>query len=336
MVAATWLRLATAIVLSTPGAARAAAATKVACVGDSITVGARSSTPAQTYPAQLGVLLGADFQVMNFGVGGTTLLRSGDSPYVNTPQYGASGTYAPDIVLIMLGTNDAKAANWSKSAAFNGDYKSLLAHYGGLASHPKIFVMLPPPVFGDNPYGISPNNFTSGVVPAIRKVAADTASPLIDVYTALAGAGADFLDNVHPRDVGNAQIAETVFRILSGAPGPDAAAPDVSARPDARDSGATETATPDAPTPVIDSATAHDVTPDLTPITDAAGGAAGGASGGAGGTSGTGGSRPDASSSSSSGCSTAGGPPGDLGGAVVLLGFLLPRRRRRRRRSRRD
>src|SRR5205807_1443471 len=98
MVAATWLRLATAIVLSTVGAARAAAATKVACVGDSITVGARSSTPGKTYPAQLGVLLGVDFQVMNFGVGGTTLLRSGDSPYVNTPQYGASGTFAPDIV----------------------------------------------------------------------------------------------------------------------------------------------------------------------------------------------------------------------------------------------
>ncbi|HXI55562.1 MAG TPA: GDSL-type esterase/lipase family protein [Polyangia bacterium] len=333
MVAATWLRLATALVLSTVGAARAAAATKVACVGDSITVGARSSTPAKTYPAQLGVLLGADYQVMNFGVGGTTLLRSGDSPYVNTPQYGASGSFAPDIVLIMLGTNDAKAANWSKSAAFDGDYKALLAHYAGLGSHPKIFVMLPPPVFGDNPYGISPTNFTSGVVPAVKKVAADTATPLIDVYTALAGAGADFLDNVHPRDVGNAQIAETVFRVLSGAPSPDAGAPDVAATPDARDSAVTETAAPEAPAPVIDSAPSHDVRTDLTtPADDAAGGAAGGGGGGAGGSSGatgTGGNSSGATGSSSSGgCSTGGGGARSWSSAILLVGLWLLARRR--------
>jgi hypothetical protein len=244
-----------------------------------------------------------------------------------TPHYGASGTFAPDVVLIMLGTNDSKAANWSKSAAFDGDYKALLAHYGGLASHPKIFVLLPPPVFGDNPYGISATNFTSGVVPAVKKVAADTATPTIDLYTALAGAGADCLDNIHPRDVGNAQIAQMVFRVLTGAANPDAGAPDVAAMPDARDSGAPETAIPDAPTPVTDGVpeASADLVPAAPPPADATGGSAGG---GTGGSPGTGGNAPGAASSSSGGCSAAGGVSRQGTSAILLVGLWLLRRRR--------
>ncbi|MFV0269607.1 MAG: hypothetical protein ACK5HT_20995, partial [Draconibacterium sp.] len=48
---------------------------KVACVGDSITFGARLNNPDQhSYPAQLQLLLGKKYQVENFGVGGSTLL----------------------------------------------------------------------------------------------------------------------------------------------------------------------------------------------------------------------------------------------------------------------
>ena len=57
---------------------------QVACIGDSITFGARLTFQDEdSYPAQLQTLLGEDFQVHNLGVGGCTLIRKG-SPTVWT------------------------------------------------------------------------------------------------------------------------------------------------------------------------------------------------------------------------------------------------------------
>ena len=53
---------------------------RVACVGDSITEGAGASG-GNSYPSQLGKMLGEKWTVGNFGVSGTTMLKKGDSPY---------------------------------------------------------------------------------------------------------------------------------------------------------------------------------------------------------------------------------------------------------------
>jgi len=195
----------------------AGAAIKLACVGDSITAGSGASGPAKTYPAVLGARLGATYQVGNFGFSGATMLANGDIPYVRSPPYPSSAVFLPNIVVIMLGTNDSKPQNWSQKAAFDGDCKALVAHYAGLPTHPRVFLVLPPPAYGNNVYGISPTNIANGVVPAIRTVAAETATPLIDVYTALSNLNQDFPDNVHPNDDGAARIAETVFMAVSSA-----------------------------------------------------------------------------------------------------------------------
>jgi acyl-CoA thioesterase I len=258
MTARSWFRVATATALLLAGGSHARAAIKVACVGDSITVGARSSTPAQTYPSQLGARLGAGYTVGNFGVGGTTLLHNGDSPYVGAGQYGPSGAFAPDLVVIMLGTNDSKPANWSKRAAFDADYKALIAHYAELPSKPRVFVALPTPVFGTNPYDISAANLTDGVVPAVRKVAIDTGMPIIDLYAALMGEGANFPDNVHPNDAGNTKIADTVFRALIAVSPP----PDAGSDAPAGDGGGNEVGPVAADAlPAVDTPAAADVPP---------------------------------------------------------------------------
>ena len=49
----------------------------VACVGDSITNGTY-------YPFDLWMLLGSNYTVGNFGVGGTTASLNSFSPYMNT------------------------------------------------------------------------------------------------------------------------------------------------------------------------------------------------------------------------------------------------------------
>src|SRR5690606_36000640 len=74
---------------------------KVACVGASITGGHGIESPGErAYPGQLQALLGRRSRVANFGVGGTTLLRKGDSPYWDTPAYQDALRFAPDVVFI--------------------------------------------------------------------------------------------------------------------------------------------------------------------------------------------------------------------------------------------
>lgn len=131
-------------------------ATKVACVGDSITAGYLSSC-GLNYPNQLQSLLGDGFAVSNYGVGGTTLLRKGDNPYWKTPAFRAAAASDADVVILMLGTNDAKVWNWGRHAAeYPGDYHDLISVFSSMPSKPRIRIMTPPPLYQDGRYGSAP------------------------------------------------------------------------------------------------------------------------------------------------------------------------------------
>lgn len=85
---------------------------RVACVGNSITFGAGiPNREANAYPAQLQAYLGDGYEVRNFGVSATTASPRGDHPYTATEAYRASLDFAPDIVLLKMGTNDTKPQN---------------------------------------------------------------------------------------------------------------------------------------------------------------------------------------------------------------------------------
>jgi lysophospholipase L1-like esterase len=190
-----------------------ARAAKIACVGDSITYGYGLSDPnTQSYPAVLQGLLGSTHSVRNFGVSGTTLLKSGDQPYWNTTDYGASGDFAPDVVVVMLGTNDAKAQNWAHESDFASDYHDLVTHYRSLGA--LVYVAAPPPVYDPGAYSIPPDVVNNQVVPLVRQVAMNENAPLIDVYAALSNQPNDFSDTVHPTADGAKVIAQTVEAAL--------------------------------------------------------------------------------------------------------------------------
>ena len=85
---------------------------RVACVGNSITYGAGiPNRDANSYPAQLQAYLGDGYEVRNFGVSGTTASPQGDHPYTATAAWRASRDFAPDVVLLKMGTNDTKPQN---------------------------------------------------------------------------------------------------------------------------------------------------------------------------------------------------------------------------------
>src|SRR5256885_2347791 len=118
-----------ALILLFPLVALAAGpTTRVACVGDSITFGAGlRDRESNNYPARLQHSLGSDWEVRNFGVSSTTVLKRGNKPYVREKAYAQALEFKPDLVVIMLGTNDTKhrddAIPDSEKALDNWQYK---------------------------------------------------------------------------------------------------------------------------------------------------------------------------------------------------------------------
>ncbi|MEN8908200.1 MAG: cellulose binding domain-containing protein [Clostridiales bacterium] len=188
---------------------------KVACIGDSITQGWGNNftTP---YPKALQNLLGSDYTVKNYGVSGTTMLKKGNSPYWNTSQYKDSSNWLPDIVIIMLGSNDAKSYNWQYKSEFLANSIEMINHYKDLASHPIVYVATSPTVYNGTTgnYGITNQIVTGEVVPLTKQASKETECVLIDVNTATQGMPQNFPDYVHPNDDGYLIIAKTVLNII--------------------------------------------------------------------------------------------------------------------------
>ncbi|HTJ77934.1 MAG TPA: sialate O-acetylesterase [Rariglobus sp.] len=194
---------------------------KVACIGDSITYGAFLQDPStQSYPPQLQALLGNDFIVTNYGVSGRTMLKNGDSPYWNTGQYPQSIGSNPDIVVMMLGTNDSKPQNWVYQSEFLSDYKDMIQSYRATNSHPMILVNTCPTVAGPDTGAITNSIVTGQIVPLVRQAAADMECPIADVNTGTANIPLDFPDNVHPNIAGAGAIASMVASAIVGPQAP--------------------------------------------------------------------------------------------------------------------
>ena len=203
------------IILAVGTLATAAEPIRVACVGDSITYGAAiKNRAANCYPTVLGKLLGKGYEVRNFGVNGATLLKKGDRPYWRLGAFKAATDFAPQIVIIKLGTNDTKPQNWSKAAGdFEADLRALAAHFRGLPSAPKVYLCLPVPVYQDR-WGINEKTVTTGVIPVIQKVAKAEKLPVINLYQALSGKPKMFPDKIHPNAAGAEVMAKAIFASL--------------------------------------------------------------------------------------------------------------------------
>jgi acyl-CoA thioesterase I len=189
---------------------------KIACVGDSITFGSGvENRETNNYPAVLGRMLGSKFEVKNFGVSGTTVLKAGDHPYWQADAFKAVDDYRPNAIVLKLGTNDSKPQNWKYAARFEADLRELVDHFQALPSKPRIWLCLPVPVY-ETQWGINDAVVRGEIVPKIRRVAAEKKLPTIDLYAALSGKPDHFPDKVHPNAAGAGVIARVVYRALTG------------------------------------------------------------------------------------------------------------------------
>ncbi len=119
---------------------------KVACVGDSITQGS-DDWQYPSYPWYLQSILGDGYDVQNFGVSGTRLTSSdgNGAAYIKSAKYQPSLDFNPDVVIIMLGTNDSSAYTFKRfDRCFAKDYQALVDAYKNLPSHPYVIVATTP------------------------------------------------------------------------------------------------------------------------------------------------------------------------------------------------
>lgn len=194
---------------------------RVACVGDSITYGCGvKNWPKNCYPAVLQRKLGMGYCVNNYGYSGRTLLRSADCPYVNKAVFRQSLEFEPDIVVVKLGTNDAKKKNWKGKETFKEEYRWFLRHYSSLKTNPKIYLCTPSTVYYDN--GTAEGEMVqklcipSDNIKEAGRAAAELGEELnyevIDLYTLTGGHREWFTEGIHPNVEGAEKIAEEVYR----------------------------------------------------------------------------------------------------------------------------
>lgn len=186
---------------------------KIACVGNSITQGPGRDHP-DSWPLQMQKILGDDYQVGNFGVSGRTLLKHGDYPFWDEPQFQETKDFKADILVIMLGTNDSKPQNWKYASEFRQDYLDMIYEFKKtMPVDGKVYVILPVPVTKDN-YGITASVMDNEQRLMLIDIAKESDSELVDLYTPFMGHEDLLPDGVHPNTEGLGIMAKVIARAI--------------------------------------------------------------------------------------------------------------------------
>lgn len=192
---------------------------RVACVGNSITYGMLvEDRERNCYPAVLGRMLGAGYDVRNFGHSGATLLNRGHNPYTKTPEYADAVAFRPDIAVIHLGINDTDPRNWPNYRdEFIPDYTALIDSFRRANPTVKIYVCRMTPIpHRHRRFKAGTREWHRQIQEAIERVAAAQGTGLIDLEPVLKDRPELLPDAVHPNVEGARLLAERIYSALTG------------------------------------------------------------------------------------------------------------------------
>lgn len=182
---------------------------RIAAVGDSITA---EYTENAGYPEILDDMLGKDYIVRNFGKSNYAAQVSSDFPYMRTNEYKESLAFNPNLVLLMLGTNDSKNRNWEGPEQFKEEYTALLESYLELESVSRVILASPPTVFVESAFrgAINQNNINP-IRDIVAEVAGEYDLEFIDMMKQTANHPEWFFDGIHPTPAGAEQLAQIFY-----------------------------------------------------------------------------------------------------------------------------
>eukprot|EP00930_Biecheleria_cincta_P014389 TRINITY_DN12396_c0_g1_i1.p1 TRINITY_DN12396_c0_g1~~TRINITY_DN12396_c0_g1_i1.p1 ORF type:complete len:319 (+),score=50.97 TRINITY_DN12396_c0_g1_i1:53-958(+) len=206
---------------------------RIACLGDGITSGKLASGDRRnngSYPSQLQLLLGSAYEVTNYAVDGVGVLKRGYRPIWD--HILAASEAQPDVVVVMLGTNDAinTGSPWP-SREFTSDYISLIRVFQNLSSNPEVLVVQPPPCYQDGVYGGHNQTIINKLLPSILPQIARSSGlrPPIDIFGSFMAhcpqlvvstcdlmGGVFHNDALHPNDEGYRLIAMSLATAILG------------------------------------------------------------------------------------------------------------------------
>jgi lysophospholipase L1-like esterase len=120
--------------------------------------------------------------------------------------------YNPNVVIIMLGTNDSKPQNWAHSTEIAGDMATMVKIFKDLPSKPEIIVVMPVPVFKPA-FGITEELLVQ-VRPLLAQGAKQAGATVVESTETFTSQEALFPDGVHPNEKGAEMIGQLVLKNL--------------------------------------------------------------------------------------------------------------------------
>ena len=193
---------------------------KVACIGNSVTYGYGHENPDSTsYPSQLAIMLGDDYEVGNFGKSGATLLRKGHRPYNEQEEFKKALEFAPDIAIIHLGLNDTDPRNWKYyKREFISDYVALIEAFEKVNPDVEIYICRMTPIFHwHHRFKKGTRDWYWEIQETIENIAYNIAEvKLIDLQETLYHRPDLMSDALHPNPEGAKLIAQRVYSAITG------------------------------------------------------------------------------------------------------------------------
>ena len=192
---------------------------RVACIGNSVTYGYGHQDPkATSYPSQLSLMLGNEYDVRNFGHSGATLLSRGHRPYICQQAFRDALAFAPDKAIIHLGLNDTDPRNWPNYRdEFIPDYLALIDSLRKVNPDVEVWICRMTPIFhGHHRFKSGTRDWHAQIQQAIEEVAQLADVHLIDLHKPLYHRPDLFADALHPNAEGATILAKTVYAAMTG------------------------------------------------------------------------------------------------------------------------
>ena len=199
----------------------------IVALGDSITFGSGvvKTRTSDSWEVKLEKLLGGSYQVLNYGISGATLQNEGDCPYWNMAEKALQGypeaalALNPEIVILMLGTNDSKPYNWNRER-YEAQLDQRVKEIKAAPGVKRLILMCPPfacPADGSDvvAFDILNETIRDEIVPIVKNCAAENQVECIDLYALTDSHSEYFMDGVHPNSFGNRVIAAEIHRHLT-------------------------------------------------------------------------------------------------------------------------